>query len=64
MNKVILIDEFRVTFFAPDGLRAGQYDRINRALDGARYRARLSRIIRGFCRRYPALSGVRVKLTR
>ena len=62
--KGILLEEFHLTVRAPPGLPDAEYDAIRLALDGKPFRARLRRAARRVFGKYPALSKVRVKLSR
>lgn len=63
MSKVILMDEFHVSVFVPQGLGAAESAAIRRTLDGVRFRTRLGRAIRGVVRRYPSLRKVKITIT-
>ncbi len=64
MAKMLLMEEFHVTVFAPRGLPEPKYMAIRQALDGRRFRADLGRAVRQVFRRYPTLRPVQVKLSR
>ena len=64
MAKLILIEEFHLSLFAPRGLSEPEYDAIRQVLDEASFQADLARAVRKLMRRYPALSKVRVKISR
>jgi hypothetical protein len=61
---MILIDEFHVLVFVPRGLRESEYRAIRRLLNSRRYPIDLSQAVRQVFRRYSALRGVCVRLSR
>lgn len=61
---MILIDEVHVGVLVPRDLRNAGYRRISRTLYSTHFRASLTRAVRGVFARFPALSKVRVTLTR
>ena len=61
---MILIDEVHVGVLVPRGLRETEYRRTSRTLHSTRFRAALTRAVRGVFHRFPTLSKVRVTLTR
>ena len=63
MSKAIMMDEFHVGLFVPQGLRAAEYAAIRRTLNGVRFRAQLRRAVRDVCRRYPSLHKVKITVT-
>jgi hypothetical protein len=60
----LLIEEFHLSVYVPEGLRPAEYAAIRRTLDAARFRARLKRALRDVFRRYASLAKARVTLTR
>jgi hypothetical protein len=62
--RALLMDEFHVTFFAPPGLAEAEYAAVRVALDLARFRADLRRAVRGVVANHPALTKVRVRISR
>jgi hypothetical protein len=64
MATAILMDQFHLTVFVPRGLRAAGYDAIRRTLDGAGFRTRPGRAVRGVFRRYPSLTKAKIRITR
>ena len=64
MAKLILIEEFHLSLFAPRGLSEPQCDAIRQVLDEASFQADLARAVRKLMRSYPALSNVQVKISR
>jgi hypothetical protein len=62
MGKMILMEEFHVTAYAPAGLPSAEYRQIYRTLRG-RFRFRLKDGLRKMVSRYPALKSLRVKLS-
>jgi hypothetical protein len=58
------MDEFHLSVFAPRGLRAAEYDALRRTLDGAGFRTKLERAVRGVFRRFPSLGKVKITITR
>jgi hypothetical protein len=61
--RAILMDEFHLSVFARRGLRAAEYDALRRTLDGAGFRAKLGRAVRGVFRRYPPFKA-KIRITR
>ena len=64
MAKTVVIDELRVTFRIPNDLPDTEVEAIRQALDGDEFMNRLRRAIRAVVRVLPALTAVRVSLTR
>jgi hypothetical protein len=64
MAEPVLPDEFHLTVFVPQGLPEAAYEAMRRALDGARFQARLARAARGIFRQHPAPRKARVALSR
>ena len=64
MAKLILMEEFHLTLFAPRELSEPEYDAIRQALDEAAFQADLARAVRKLMLSCPALSKVRVKISR
>ena len=64
MTKSVLIDQFHLTVFVAAGLRAKEAAAVRRTLDGAGFRARLGRAVRGVFRQYPPLRKARITITR
>jgi hypothetical protein len=64
MTRVILMEEFHVTVYAPRGLREAIYDAMHRTLNGARFRAGLRGAVRKVLRKFPALHQAQVKVSR
>ena len=64
MPRCVLVDEFHLSFLAPDNLSTAEFDAIRRTLDGARFRARLRRIFKKVAARFLSLSKVRFRLSR
>jgi hypothetical protein len=60
----IVMEEFHLTVLVPDGLPAAAYAAMRRALDGARFRARLQSAVKNVFGRYPSLARATVKLSR
>jgi hypothetical protein len=61
--KHILVEGFHVTFYAPRGLPAQEYDAMRQTLDDPLFHTLLRRAVRRLVRRHPALSKVRVRLS-
>jgi hypothetical protein len=64
MAKPILIDEFHLTFYVPRGLPDSDGDAIRQTLDTSRFRRQLRQAFQDVIRQHPALSRVRVTVTR
>ncbi len=64
MFKRIVMEEFHLTVHVPDGLPTTAYAAMRRALDGARFRARLQNAVKNVFRRYQSLARATVKLSR
>ena len=64
MAKTLLLDEFHLSIYAPRGLPDTDYEAIRTLLDDVRFQAELRRAVRNVIGHYPALSPVRVKLSR
>ena len=64
MARIILMDQFHLSIYAPRGLSGQEYDSIRHTLDAPLFRVGLRRVVRRFCRREPSLARVRVRLTR
>jgi hypothetical protein len=64
MATAMLMGAFYLSVFAPRGLRAAEYDALRRTLDGAGFRAKLGRAVRGVFRRYPSLNKAKIRITR
>ncbi len=64
MAKMLLMEEFHVSVFAPRGLPEPKYLAIKQALDHRRFRTDLGRAIRQVFRRFSSLRAVQVKLSR
>ena len=64
MATGVLREEFHLTVYAPRGLPEPEYEEIRRTLDGEDFRARVRRAVYRIVRREPALSKVRVTMTR
>ncbi len=62
--KRVLMDEFHLTVLAPRKLSEPEYEAIRQAIAGPAFRAGLARAARRVARRHPALSKVRLKLSR
>lgn len=63
-SKSIVIDELHATFRVPSGTPESQCIAVKRVLDGTRFLTTLRRAIRDAVRRYPALTPVRMTLSR
>jgi hypothetical protein len=61
--KRILMEEFHLTVYAARGLPAQGYNTMRQTLDDPRFHAQLRRAVRGVCRRHPALSRAKVRLS-
>jgi hypothetical protein len=64
MAEMILMDEFHVSVRVSRNLNETETRTIRATLDGARFRADLGRAVRAAFRHWPALTGVRVTITR
>ena len=64
MAKLILMEEYHVTAYAPPSMTAAQFTAIRQALDERRFRALLRRTVRAVFRRHPALQQIHVRLSR
>jgi hypothetical protein len=64
MAKVVLLDEFHLSVFAPRGLSEAEFDTIYRTLNDAGFHAELRRAVREVVRQRPTLARVRVRLSR
>jgi hypothetical protein len=64
MTRAMLIEEFHLTVYVPEGLRPAEYAAIRRTLDSARFRARLSKAARDVFAKYASLGSLRVTFTR
>jgi hypothetical protein len=64
MAEMILMDEFHVSARVPRNLSETEARTIRTTLDGACFRADLGRAVRATFRHWPALTGVRVTVTR
>lgn len=62
--KVVLMDEFHLTLFAPRKLLRAAFDAIHQTLDDLDLHARMRRSIHRLFRRYPALQKVRIRVSR
>jgi hypothetical protein len=54
MARHILIEELRLTAYAPRGLPAREYDAMQQTLDGPLFHDPLHRAVRRLVRRHPA----------
>ena len=64
MAKLILMDEFHITAFAPQRLTAAEFAAIRQALDERRFQTHLRRVVRVAFRRHRGLHQIRVQLSR
>jgi hypothetical protein len=64
MTKWLLMEEFHLTVYVPEGLRPAEYATIRRKLDSGQLRSQLEKAARKVFRRYRALTRTRVSLTR
>ncbi len=64
MAKRIMIEEYHLTVLAPRGLSTAEYEAMRQTLDDPHFHAQLRRVIRRVARRHPALSKVKVRLSR
>ena len=64
MAKAILIEEFHLSVYAPRGLPESQYAAMRRTLNGRRFQSGLRRAVQGVVLQHPALTKVRVTLSR
>jgi hypothetical protein len=64
MGKMILIEEFHVTVYAPQNLPATEHQAIHTTLSRRQFHARLSQTIRTVIGQYPSLKKTRVKLSK
>jgi hypothetical protein len=64
MTKWLLMEEFHLTVYVPEGLRQVEFAAIRRKLDSAQFRIQLGKCARKVIRRYRVLSKTRVSLTR
>ena len=64
MAKHVVIEELHVTLRVPDDLSDKLVDQARESLDSRLFRSRLSRAVRQVMAGFPALTGVRVQITR
>ena len=64
MAQFVLLDEFHVTVFVPQGLPETEVDAISRTLDSARFQVRLLRAVRAVFRKARSLRKARGRLKR
>ena len=64
MGETILIEEFHLTFHAPDDTDDAEVEELLRALNRRSLRRRLARRVRRLLRRYERLREVGVRLTK
>jgi hypothetical protein len=64
MARVLLVEEFHLTVYAPRGLPEPEYRAIRRTLSSGRFRDRLGRALRAVPRQYRSLGAARFTLSR
>ena len=64
MAKQLLLEEFHLTVFAPDGLPENEYDAIHQTLDEPAFQAGLHQAAESVVQKYPSLQKVSVTLSR
>ncbi len=62
--KVVLMDEFHLTVYAPRSLQQLEFDAIQRTLNDVLLHTRMRRVIRRVFRLYPALQKVKIRMSR
>lgn len=63
-RRYVLLDEFQLSIRAPRGLGDESVEAIRAVIDDTVFQAKLRKAINGVVKEYPALSVVKVKLSR